>query len=468
MEKKILNFARDLRKAGVPVAVPEITDVLRGLQLVGFAKKRFKSVLKSTLIKEEIDAAVFEKLFYLYFEQHHSTLFDEKHSHKSLKKVSPGAESFLNKVFGHEGRGLGANVRGALRSRLALAVYNDNREEMQKLAREAVQGTAPFKKEDLGDLDQLLYQAKAAVEWFMFTFYLESRREKGVVEEKEYSACQEGLATLEKGIRELLEREIISQMGEEGLKHVLDNQSLRRKEFSRIMGPEEEKIRRQVVKLGKKMATRQGRRKKPGLKGQTDLRNTVRKCIKTGGVPIKLSRKGRITDEPDLLVLCDVSGSVAPFSSFMLLLVHSLQERFRHVRTFLFIDLLSEITDYFKSSDPRGAIQEAMEKAPVSDTNNSDYGRVFFRFSQHHLDLVTSRTVILVLGDAKNNWRSEERLAFKEIAHKARRVFWLNPQPRETWNTRDSVMGVYAPYCHQVMECRNLEQLTVVTKKIFV
>jgi len=464
LEKKILSFARYLRKAGIPVAVPEIMDALRGVQLVGFSKKRFKTVLKSTLIKEEIDVLVFDKLFELYFERQYSP-----DSEKQPDKIdSAKSELFLNKVFGHEGKGLGANVRGAIRSRLALAVYSVNREEMQKLACEAVEKTTPFKQEDLHDFDELLYQVKAAVEWFMFIFYLEVRKEKGAIEEEEYFICKENLVSLEKMMKELLEKEIISQMGEEGLRQILDYQNLRRKEFSRIKESDQEKIKRQIVKLGKKIATRKGRRKRPGLKGQTDLRNTVRKCVKTGGVPIRLSSKDRIIDEPDLLVLCDVSGSVARFSTFMLLLVYSLQDRYRHVRSFLFIDLLTEVTDYFKNCDPQRAIKEAMEKAPVSDTNNSDYGRVFFRFAAQYMHLVNPRTVVLVLGDAKNNWRSDERLAFKEIAHNARRVFWLNPQPRETWNTRDSVMGAYAPYCDQVMECRNFEQLLEVTKKILI
>ncbi len=106
---------------------------------------------------------------------------------------------------------------GVGKTELALAVYNDNREEMQKLAREAVQEITPFKKEDPVHVDQLLYRAKAAVEWFMFTFYLESRREKGVIEEKDYTACQKGLASLEKGIRELLERDYKPD-GRRGLK----------------------------------------------------------------------------------------------------------------------------------------------------------------------------------------------------------------------------------------------------------
>ncbi|RQD75992.1 MAG: VWA domain-containing protein [Candidatus Syntrophonatronum acetioxidans] len=464
MEEKILSFARDLRRGGVPLAVPEVMDALRGIEVTGYHKEIFRAILRATLIKDEMDAPLFNKLFEIYFEPQPE--LKDNYQEEAKNNSFTDNHVFLSRVFGCDGRGLATGIQGAPRGRLASAVYTGSGPEMEKLAREGVEGLALHRGEEPEDFEELVYQAKAALEWFMFTFYLDSRREKGIIQEEEYVFCQENLKSLENRLRRLLEEKIINKFQEKGLEKILEYQNLRRKVFSRMEEKELEKIGHYALKLGRKLVTRKGRRKKPGLKGQVDLRNTIRKSVGTGGVPLKLSSRGKGIEQPDLLVLCDVSGSVARFSTFMLLFIHSLQERFRYVRTFLFIDLLAEVTDYFKGKDPAKALQEALERAPVSDTNNSDYGRVFYHFASHYSYLITSRTVLLILGDAKNNWRGEEKPAFQEMARRAKRVYWLNPYPEETWDTRDSVMRVYAPYCSGVMECRNLEQLAKVTEEL--
>ncbi len=464
MEEKILKFARDLRRAGVPLALPEVMDALRGIELAGFYKERFRAALKATLVKDEMDGPLFDKLFEIYFQPQPE--LKEEYLGKTKDFSSKDIPVFLNRVLGCDGRELASGIQGAPRGRLARAVYTGSAPDMEELAREGIEMLAPHIEDELEDFEGLVYKAKAALEWFMFTFYLDSRREKGIIQEEEYLVCRENLKSLENRLRRLLEEEIINQFQEKGLDRILEYQNLRRKDFSRLEEREREKISHYARKMGRKLATREGRRKKTGLKGQVDLRNTIRKSVQTGGIPLKLRSRGRRIEQPDLLVLCDVSGSVARFSTFMLLFIYSLQERFRYVRTFLFIDLLAEVTDYFKGRDPARSIQEALEKANLSDTNNSDYGRVFYHFASHYSPFITSRTVLLILGDAKNNWRSEEKPSFQEMTRRARRVYWLNPYPEETWNTRDSVMKIYAPYCSRVMECRNLEQLAKVTEEI--
>lgn len=472
MDKIILSFARDLRRQGVPVCLPEIMDALRGIERVGFAKNRFKTVLQASLIKDQVDAPVFNKLFELYFETYEPGRKTVSGEDISLSKNSP--DDFTARLFSSRGQGLTPQLKGTARVRLARAAFSGDRLEITRLARQGVDSVKeelcsrnePMDAEE-GQLDRLLYHAKAALEWFMFTFYLESRRGKSLVEEEEYRVCRHNLRLLEEELRGLLEKQVLADLGEEGLERVLKERNLRRKDFSLLKDWEANAVKQQVVKLGRKMATRRGRRKKPGKRGQVDIKNTVRQAVKTGGIPIKIFSRGRVISQPDLIILCDVSGSVIRFSTFMLLFLYTFQESFRYVRSFLFIDLLAEVTNFFKNSDPAGGIKDALEHAVVSETNNSDFGRVFFSFAAEHLREITPQTILLILGDAKNNWRPDESLAFKKIAHRAKRVYWFNPQPRETWNTRDSVMRVYAPYCDQVLECRNLEQLTRAAGELF-
>ena len=178
-----------------------------------------------------------------------------------------------------------------------------------------------------------------------------------------------------------------------------------------------------------------------------------------GGVPLNLCRRRRIVARPEIVLLCDVSESVSAFSTFMLQLVYTIQNRFNFVRSFLFVDLIDEVTAHFKESDVDQAICNALGRGLYSHGITSDYGRVFDLFVRNYLPTVPPRTTLIVLGDARNNRYPEYGRAFAQIREHVRRIIWINPQPQEEWNTHDSIMSRYEPLCDQVFECRNLRQL---------
>ena len=90
---------------------------------------------------------------------------------------------------------------------------------------------------------------------------------------------------------------------------------------------------------------------------------------------------------------------------------------------------------------------------------HSDYGHALSVFYERWGDEVTSRTSVLVLGDARNNYHASEAWVVEELRHQARHVYWLNPEPRDYWGSGDSIVGEYAVHCDAVFECRNLRQL---------
>jgi hypothetical protein len=90
---------------------------------------------------------------------------------------------------------------------------------------------------------------------------------------------------------------------------------------------------------------------------------------------------------------------------------------------------------------------------------HSDYGHAFEVFWDRYGQDVGSKTTVIVLGDARNNYHSSQSWVIKEIRKKARHVYWLNPEPKAYWDTGDSIVGEYATHCDGVFECRNLRQL---------
>jgi uncharacterized protein len=164
---------------------------------------------------------------------------------------------------------------------------------------------------------------------------------------------------------------------------------------------------------------------------------------------------------PELVVLCDVSGSVAEFAQFTFTLVHALHDELRRVRSFAFVDGIAEVTDLFETASHDIHVNRFVERRGVlGDDGHSDYGRALTRFVDFHLhDAVGPRSTVIICGDARTNYRDDGIAALRAIADQARRVFWLNPESETEWGTTDSAMADYREVCRGVFEVRTLRQL---------
>ncbi|MGB9790975.1 MAG: vWA domain-containing protein [Thermacetogeniaceae bacterium] len=266
--------------------------------------------------------------------------------------------------------------------------------------------------------------------------------------------------TMKKILLEIFEKRV----GVDVVEQTLGSFNPEQMEFYQLDKPEIyqleiEEIKRRIAKLSRKLACRYARRYRKAKHGRIDLRRTIANAMKTGGIPITLKHRKRIISKPEIVLLCDVSGSVAVFSEFMLQLVYTIQNKFRAVRSFLFIDAIDEVTDCFLRNPIEEAIGEAFANAKFAFSGFSDYGRVFAMFVNKYLPTVSPKSTVIILGDARNNGYPDDRKFLEKIRNRVKRVLWFNPQPQEQWDKEDSIMSVYAQYCDQVFECRNLKQL---------
>ena len=167
--------------------------------------------------------------------------------------------------------------------------------------------------------------------------------------------------------------------------------------------------------------------------------------------------------KPEIVVIADVSGSVASFSRFTLQLVHAMSSQFSQVRSFVFVDGIDEVTRFFEATEDVGeALRKVSAEADVVWADgHSDYGHALEAFWQRWgSQVISTKTTVLVLGDARNNYHAAQPWVMAEIAKRARHVYWLNPEPRAYWDTGDSVLTQYAVHSDGAFECRNLRQLS--------
>lgn len=219
-------------------------------------------------------------------------------------------------------------------------------------------------------------------------------------------------------------------------------------------------LRREIYPLARRLATKKSMKRKRGGAGPLDFRRTIRASLATGGVPVNTRHRPRRPHKPELVVLCDVSSSVASFARFGLLLVYALSEQFSAVRSFAFVDTVEEVTPHFTAADDVADAINRMEQGLSMRLmgGGTNYGRVFTRFDERYADAITPKTTLLVLGDARANYVDPAAATFAGLVRRAKHAYWLNPEPVGNWGSGDSAAPTYAELVEMV-ECRSLAQL---------
>jgi uncharacterized protein with von Willebrand factor type A (vWA) domain len=221
------------------------------------------------------------------------------------------------------------------------------------------------------------------------------------------------------------------------------------------------RVERAVGPLARKLATRLAQRRRRGRRGRLDVRRTIRRSLAHGGVLLEPRFRPPRRSKPEVVLLCDVSGSMATFARFTMQLTYAVGSEFSRVRSFAFVDGIDEVTRFFgPGRDFHDALVAMGHEADVVwRDGHSDYGNALRRFAEVYADAVTPRTTVIIAGDARNNYRDPATDVLADVAHEARAVFWLNPEAQRYWDTGDSVMGTFRPLCDGVYEARTLRQL---------
>ena len=281
------------------------------------------------------------------------------------------------------------------------------------------------------------------------------------------AAAARKVAQLRRMVESETKRRTAEQLGREHVQMYGIPQLAENVEFLRASGDQLRQMRRVVAPLARMLATRLAARRRRHRAGSIDLRRTLRASMSTGGVPIDLVLRKPRPARPELVVLCDVSGSVAGFSHFTLLLVHALRQQFSRVRVFAFIDTCDEVTHLFgPEADLAVVIQRiTRESAVYTRDGHSDYGNAFTSFTENFPGVLSPRSSLLVLGDGRTNYRNPEVDILSHMVTASRHAHWLNPEPKHLWGSGDSAVPRYSDVI-TMHECRSAKQLAAVIDRL--
>lgn len=465
---ELLNgFIVELRSAGLPVSLTENLDAVEAVKHIPIEdRETFKYALAGTLVKNHSHWRAFETVFEVYFSlrgAEYQLVDGEWESDDTATQEENQQEGQV--------QGQGGSQEGLTQEQLAemlfQALAKQDRNLMRTVARQSVQrfaGMEPgrpvggtyylyrtLRNLNLDEVLDRLLTSSADNEPDLD--FLEERLRKDEYEHR--------IEELKREIEAEIRRRLVADRGVEAMAKTLRKPLPEDVDFMHASREEMVALRRAIWPLTRKLAVRLARKRRHGRKGPLDFRRTVRHSLSYGGVPAEPKFKYPKPSKPEIMVIADISGSVAAFARFTLHLVYALNNQFSKVRSFVFIDGLDEVTDFFENVDDiTEAIHRVNTEADVIWVDgHSDYGHAFEIFDERFAKDIGPKTTVIILGDARNNYHASQSWVIKNIEDKARKVFWLNPEPKSYWDTGDSIVGEYSDFCNGTFEVRNLKQL---------
>ncbi len=435
------RFLQVARGAGLRVSAAEGIDAARAVQLIGFADRTIlKDSLGLILAKTPEEKAAYDEAFELYFKRDDLGAADE------AEAPAGGAN---NQVVAGEGQGDGQG-QGLGRlleqdDRAALAT------EMEKAAREScIENIRFFTQKNLYARRILDKMGLRQVERDM-----EALRQSGTPEGLGRAQFLEGrLDQLRDSVRDFVERNLI--LFARGETEKFREELLKSARLSNLERRDLDRMRVLVRQMAKKLAARFAKTRRRRLRGQLDIRRTMRRNMGWGGIPFITVWKQKRIEKPRVMVLCDVSGSVAPMSQFLLMFLYALNEALSDIRAFAFAGSLIEVSDILESQPVEQAITKIMETIGFGSSN---FGNSFADFEEGWMKDVTNKTTIIILGDARGNRTDPRTDIVARMSERSKRIIWLNPEYKSAWGTGDSDMYRYAPFCNMVTVCNTLRHL---------
>lgn len=417
--QRITRLGRSLQARGIEISLAELIDAGHAAQLIDLGSRdEFRVALRATMIKDERHYEAFDAAFDRLFPARPAGATDRPTTDSPVEAFLAGELESLAGAMVADHAGLDG----------------EERSEGHHLQR-AYRGA---------DLAHLMSEARKL----------------------DPSVSTEDLRARVDELKRLMAAEIRAHLGEPMGEPGVDN--IEDIDFLNASRAELEQMRATVRPLARRLAARLARRRQALTSGRVNLRRTARKSLSTGGVPIDVALERPRAHRPELFVLCDISGSVAEFSLFTLTFMSALSSEIAKTRSFVFVDAVDEITDLLSSTEHAIEPWQIMRNTNViGEDGHSDYGSVFRQFWDDvgERDLRPTASV-LITGDARSNHRPPGDDHLREIARRCRRVYWLNPEPKDEWDTHDSEMETYSRSCTETFEVRTVRQLVSCVEQI--
>jgi len=445
------RFLQVARSSGLRVSAAEGIDAATAVSLVGFSDRQLlKDTLGLLLAKTPEEKMLYDEAFELYFKRDDLVEQTQAQPQDGPRGMPGNGEMGGDGQGGGGGKALTQMLEEEDRATLATA--------MEQAARDTgIENIRFFTQKNLYARRIMDRMGLRAVERD-----IEQMRREGTPEGLGRAQVLEGrLEQLRDSVRDFVERNLI--LFAKGETEKFREELLKSARLSNLERRDLDRMRVLVRQMAKKLAARYAKTRRRRLRGQLDIRRTMRRNMGWGGIPFITVWKQKRIEKPRVMVLCDVSGSVSAMAQFLLMFLYALNEALKDIRSFAFAGSLIEVSEILAKEPVEQAITKIME---LIGYGSSNYGNSFADFQDQFMDQVTNKTTVLILGDARGNRTDPRTEIMSELAQRSKRIIWLNPEFRSAWGTGDSDMYRYAPFCNVLTVCNTLRHLERVIEEI--
>ncbi len=456
MMSPLLKFVSCCRASGYRISTSEVLDCAAQLEHIDVLDEDgFRAVLRSNFAKSRREQTHFDRLYRLFFMELRGDLSEEEDLSTKAGEVLDALRGVVN--GDEDSRALVEFLSGdpshfldiirrvhaesdsvGLGSKFSLGPLNAKLRVLLNLNRV---------RDEIGravDGNHLRYDASTRAELLRhFGDYLDSAQGLLLKEPRHHDHDPRNYGLHEKKLSELGERA-----------------------FRALTAKELEEVRYALDRLVRKLKDIVSRRYAESGRGVLDVKKTLRRAEAYQGVPVEIIYRKRPPKKAKIVTLCDISSSVWAAARFMLNVLYSLHECFERVNSLVFVAGVKDVTEIFENSDPNVAIDLILKDPEFNYYVPTDYGETFRQFRLRHMDMLTKRTTLIIMGDARTNYLHPEDGILEEMRERSKRVIWLNPEPRSNWNTGDSEMYAYGRHCNELRQCRNLNELVAFIEEL--
>jgi uncharacterized protein len=413
LRDQLVSFIAALRDAGVRISVAESIDAMNAVAAVGLERDRMHEALAAALIKDEADRAVFDESFNRFFASPRT----DRGDHPDQRGDNVSAAAGRGRPGEHPSPREDAPPRKSDQPRDGAASIDRDETSPPPEAKRSKK-TAAARRDDANrkeaerDSDQL-----------------HGREERGAAD-TQAEPPSPGIDAA----------------------RIARLRAVERMPFDRFSDLDYDEARDALAPLVRRFRIRLGRRLRLAKTGRIDFRRTIRAAMQRGGALIDLNFRARRPRHVDLVILADISGSVRYAAQLMLELMAGARGSFRRVTSFVYVDHLAE-ADF---EDGHLVMTPALDLYA-----RSDFGRVLGELWNRRTGLLTRSTIVVIMGDARNNRLPARADVVREISRSCRAVIWLNPEDPARWGTGDSAIKQYAREVKLLLPSRNLRELQV-------
>ena len=454
--ERLLSFIEFLRGRDITISPADSLVAMEVAGLVGYSDRTLlKNGLASALAKSKFEIEIFDEAFEQYFASKQNTNNQEDPGQSQEDQASP--EQLAQQL--EQALEAQPELANKLSSDLVDALKSGDQAAIAIAVETAAQQV------DVSAI-KLLTQRGQFIRKMLDALGEQALRDAAVELETTEPAAFEAVQALREQLRNRVKDRIdraymvhASGDAEDMLDEALSNMSL-----GNVDQHHRDRLKRLLEKMTRKLAARHGRIRKRVKRGQLAVPATLRKAMATDGVPFQPRWKKNLRRKPQILILCDVSGSVAAYAKFLLLFIYSLQDILPRTRSFAFSSNLGEVTETLRSLP----VETAIERVNLKYGGATDYARAFDDFAALAMADINRVTTVIILGDARNNNTDPRLDLLAEIRSRCKQLIWLNPESQRSWGTGDSEMRGVSKHCDVAAECSTLKQLERVIDNLLV